>query len=259
MAKAKRRIGLAALTCIELAPPDLVSAAAAAGYDCVGLRLLGVAGQVLPHFEERELEQRLADTGIGVLDVEIFRLDPATDVAAFEPALAIAQRVRASEILVHGADPQEARLVESFARLCELAARYGLHANLEPMPWVDVSTVRKAARVLQKAARKNAAVLVDAIHFYRAENRLDDLEGVPLRYMQMCDAHPGRPAEMQEVIRQARGDRLFPGEGALDLQSLMRALPADLPLSLEIPIARRMDPFERAKQALSKTRAFLET
>src|SRR5438034_4142705 len=28
-----------------------------------------------------------------------------------------------------------------------------------------------------------------------------------LRYMQLCDARPERPADMQEIIRQARSDR----------------------------------------------------
>jgi sugar phosphate isomerase/epimerase len=251
----KRRIGLAALTCIELAPPDLVSAAAGAGYDCVGLRLIGVAGQKLPPFEQRDLERRLADTGLGVLDVEIFRLEEKTRIAEFEPTLALAGRLKATEILVHGADPDESRLAESFSRLCELAAKYGLHANLEPMPWVDISTVAKAKRILKGT---NGALLVDAIHFYRADNTLDGLRDAPLRYMQLCDAHPGRPADVQEIIRQARGDRLFPGEGALDLRSLMRALPGDLPLSLEVPIARKIEPFQRAKLALEATRRFLQ-
>jgi sugar phosphate isomerase/epimerase len=250
----KRPIGLAALTCIELTPPQLVSAAAAAGYDCVGLRLIGIPGQTMPAFDQRELEQRLADTGVKVLDVEIFRLDPDVDLAAFEPALAVSQRVGASEILVHGADPDEARLVDSFGRLCELAGRYGLRANLEPMPWVAVSSVAKAKRLLQGT---DGALLVDAIHFFRIGGRFDELEGAPLRYLQFCDAHPGRPADMQEIIRQARGDRLLPGEGALDLRGLLRALPADLPMSLEIPLARKLEPFERAKQALSATRRFL--
>lgn len=251
----KRRIGLAALTCIELAPPDLVSAAAGAGYDCVGLRLIPVAGQTLPAFEQRELERRLADTGLQVLDVEIFRLEEKTRIADFEPTLALAARVKASEILVHGADPDEVRLSESFSQLCDLAGKYGLHANLEPMPWVDISTVAKAKRILKGT---NGALLVDAIHFYRADNSLDELKNVALRYMQLCDAHPGRPSDMQEIIRQARGDRLLPGEGALDLRSLMRALPADLPISLEVPLAKKMDPFERAGRAFEVTRRFLQ-
>jgi sugar phosphate isomerase/epimerase len=250
----KRQIGLAALTCIELAPPDLVSAAAGAGYDCVGLRLIGVPGQVLPPFEQRELERRLADTGLSVLDVEIFRLEPSTRVAAFESTMAIAARLKASEILVHGADPDEHRLMESFSRLCELAGKYGLHANLEPMPWVEISTVAKARRIL---AGTNGALLVDALHFFRADNTLDELRDAPLRYMQLCDGHPGRPTEVQELIRQARGDRLFPGEGALDLRGLMGALPGDLPISVEIPVARKLEPFQRAKLAFEATRRFL--
>jgi len=254
----KRSIGLAALTAIELAPPQLVAAAAAAGYDCVGLRLIPVAGQVLPAFDERELERRLADSAVRVLDVEVFRLEHGTPVADYERVMATAARLQASELLAHGADPDEQRLIETFSRLCDLAARYGLHVNLEPMPWVDVSTVAKAKRILAGAARGNSALLVDAIHFFRADNSLDELRDVAPRYMQLCDAHPGRPADMQEMIRQARGDRLFPGEGALDLRGLMAALPATLPISLEVPIANKIEPFDRARLALDATRRLLQ-
>jgi sugar phosphate isomerase/epimerase len=251
----ERRIGLAALTCIELAPHELVAVAAKAGYDCVGLRLIPVAGQTLPAFDLAETERRLADTGLKVLDVEVFRVDATTRVADFEPVLATAARLGATDILAHGADPDEARLRDAFSRLCALAAQYGLHVNLEPMPWVEVSTVAKAKRVLE--GNKNGALLVDAIHFYRADNTFADLEGARMRYLQFCDAHPGRPSEVSELIRQARGDRLFPGEGALDLEGLLRATPAGLPLSLEVPIAQKLEPFERARRAFQATRSFL--
>lgn len=252
-----RKIGLAWLTVPELSAHEQVSTAAQAGYSHVGLRLIPVANQVLPQFDERETERRLADTGVQVLDVEVFRLSDNTKVADFEPAIAAAARLRATELLVHGADPDESRLIQSFGALCDLAARYRLSANLEPMPWVDVSTVNKAKRVLDAAGRENAALLVDAIHFYRADNRLEDLKNARLRYMKLCDAHPGRPADMQEIIRQARSDRLFPGEGALDLESLMRALPADLPISVENPYAKPMSPLERARRALAAGRSLL--
>lgn len=238
---------------MELAPPELVSVAAQAGYDSVGLRLIPVAGQTLPPYDTRELERRLADTGITVLDVEVFRVSP--QMPDYEPMLEAAGRLGATEILVHGADPDEARLAERFAALCERAARHGLNANLEPMPWVEVSTVAKAKRVIERAGK--GALLVDPIHFYRAENRVEELAGAPMRYAQFCDAHPGRPAETAELIRQARGDRLFPGEGALDLRALLRALPAHLPLSVEVPYAKPMAPLERAQRALSATREVL--
>jgi sugar phosphate isomerase/epimerase len=248
-----RSIGLAWLTVAELASPEQISIAAQSGYTHVGLRLIPVPSQTLPAFDERETARRLAATGIGVLDVEVLRLAPETKVADFEPVLSAAARLGASELLVHGADPDPARLTETFSRLCDLAAPYGLAANLEPMPWVEISTVAKAKRLLEAAGRGNAALLVDPIHFFREDNRFSDLAGAPLRYMQVCDAHPGRPADMQEIIRQARADRLFPGEGALDLRGLMGALAADLPISVEVPYAKPMSALERARLALAKT------
>ena len=261
MAKVSRKIGLAALTVLELSHEEQVSVAAQAGYSHLGLRLIPVAGQPVIHaLDAAEVERRLADTGVGVLDVEVFRLMPQTNVGEFEAVMATAQRLGATELLVHGADSSEARLIETFGRLCDLAAGYGLSANLEPMPWVDVSNLAKAMRILDGAARENGGLLVDAIHFFRAGDSPQALAKVPrrfLRYMQLCDARPERPADMQEIIRQARSDRLFPGQGGLDLKGLLRALPGEIPISLEIPISKRMEPLERARRALDATRAIL--
>jgi sugar phosphate isomerase/epimerase len=252
--KIRRTVGLAALTVLELAPPEQVKVAAAAGYTHVGLRLIPVANQTLPSFQFSELQARLADSGIKVLDVEVFRLDPQTDVAAFKETLEISQRLGATDLLAHGADPDEARLRDRVAALSDLAAQHGITVNIEPMPWVEVSTVRKAKRAIEGT---KAAVLVDAIHFFREDNAFEDLKTVPHRYMQLCDARAETPSDVQEIIRQARGDRLFPGEGGLDLKGLLAALPADLPISIEIPYAKPMPPLERARRALAATQALL--
>ena len=257
----KRPIGLAALTVLELPHDQAVRVAAETGYSHVGLRLVPVAGQPYSHaLDVPALERALADNGVRVLDVEVFRLTPQTKAEEWEPVFAISQRLGASEILVHGADPDESRLIHTFARLCELAGKYKLRANIEPMPWVDVSNIARTLRILRGAGKANAGLLVDAIHFFRAGDSLEDLRKVPreyLHYAQFCDAYAERPTDMQEIIRQARGDRLFPGEGGLDLRGLLGALPADLPLSLEVPVAEKMAPLERARRARAATEAIL--
>ena len=254
----RRRIGLAALTVLELSPQDQISVAAQAGYDFVGLRLIPVSGQPHRHaLDVAAIEQRLAATGMKVFDIEVFRLDPETDVVDYEPALAIAARLRASDLLVHGTDPDRSRLADNWGRLCDLAERYGLTANMEPMPWVQVSTIGEANRILELAPRENAAVLPDAIHFFRGANRLEDLARTKMRYLQFCDARRETPSSMDEIRRQAREDRLMPGEGGLDLAGLLAALPGDLPLCLEIPYAKPMPPLERAQLALARTRTLL--
>lgn len=256
----KRAIGLAALTVLELPHEEQVSVAAGAGYTAVGLRLVPVAGQPYEHrLDVSAIERRLADTGIKVLDVEVFRLTADTRVAGYEAAMAMAARLQATELLVHGADADERRLIDSFGALCELAAKYRLNANLEPMPWVDVADVSKALRILEGAGRPNSGLLVDAIHLFRAGDDPAQLTKVPkryFRYAQFCDAPAERPSDMREIIRQARSDRLMPGEGGLDLAGTLAALPAALPLSLEIPYARPLSPLERARRALAATKRY---
>ncbi len=101
-------------------------------------------------------------------------------------------------------------------------------------------------------------------HFDRSASSLEDLRAIPparLGYAQLCDVVGPRPTSMDEILRQAREERRFPGDGGLDLLALLRALPENLPLSLEVPaldlLARGVDGAERARLAIERTRALL--
>jgi sugar phosphate isomerase/epimerase len=264
-----RPISLAALTVLELTPPEMVSCAADAGFSHVGIRLLP-ATPTEPQYDLvgdtpllREVQARLADTGVQVLDAEIFRLKPDTRVADYEAAIATAARLGARELLVAGNDPDDERQIASFAAFCELAARYGLGAVLEFMPWTNARDLREAKRIVERCGCENAGVLIDPFHFSRSRSRLDDVALVPtgrLRYLQFCDVPAAVPPTMQAILDEARAERLFPGEGELDLLGLLRAVPRDIPLSVEVPtlaLARSVGATERARRALAATRRVL--
>ena len=53
--------------------------------------------------------------------------------------------------------------------------------------------------------------------------------------MQFCDVPAALPPTMDAILAEARAERLFPGDGGLDLLGLLRAVPADIPLSIEVP------------------------
>jgi sugar phosphate isomerase/epimerase len=265
-----RAIGLAALTVLELAPPDMVSCAAEAGFTHIGLRLIPATPTEVSYATIgdtpiiRATLERLAATGIAVLDIEILRLTPEVDVRAFLPVLETGARLGARHALIAGNDPDEVRLTQHFAALCDLAAPLGIAPCLEPMPWTDVRDFAQGARVLRNAAHSNAGLLVDAIHFDRGGSHASEIAAVPpgwLRYAQLCDAPAERPTERAELLRQARADRLLPGEGGLDLAGIVRALPPQTPLSLEIPqeaLARTVPAVEQARRALAATHALLD-
>ncbi|TMG97299.1 MAG: sugar phosphate isomerase/epimerase [Betaproteobacteria bacterium] len=249
-------IGLAALTVLELSPPDMVSCAAKAGFATIGLRLLPPTAEEVQHPMVgdtplvRETARRLADTGIPVLDIELFRLKPDTNVADYRAALETGARLGAHEVLLAGNDSDEARLTDNFAAFCDLAREFGMGANLEPMPWTDV---------------RNAGIVIDPIHFDRGGSRAEEIASVPrarLRYMQLCDAPAERPTDTETLLHQARAERLMPGDGGVDLRGILRAVSPDLPLSLEIPmrtLTPTMPALERVRQMLAKTQRLLET
>ena len=78
--------------------------------------------------------------------------------------------------------------------------------------------------------------------------------------MQFCDVPAAIPPTMDAIIAEARGERRLPGDGDIDLPALLRAVPHDLPLSVEVPmntLARTVGAAERARHALAATKRVL--
>ncbi len=262
---------LAALTVLELSPPDMVEAAARAGYSHVGLRLEPATPQeyhyplVADLVLRRQTAKALSDTGIKVLDIEILRLKPETRVRDFEIFLQVGAEFGATELLVAGNDPDEARQTANFAELCDLALPYGIYPHLEFMPWTDAPDLTTALRIVENAGRSNGCVLVDAFHFNRSRSSLDELKAAVqanpqrFRYAQMCDVAGPVPDSMDEILRQARNERRFPGDGDCDLRGLLQALPRHVPISVEAPTRQEppLDGSQRAEVGLRKMQALM--
>jgi sugar phosphate isomerase/epimerase len=260
---------LAALTVLELAPPELVEVAAACGYDHVGIRLLpAVPGNLAyPLMDDeaalKETLARLDATGITVADLEVVAFRPETDVAAFSAFFETGARLGAKHILVAGYDPDLSRFADRFAKFCEAAARHGLTADLEFMPWTSVPDLRTANRIVAQSGQPNAGVLVDALHFDRSKSLIGELVRIPagrLHYWQLCDGPATPPATTEELMHAARYERMFPGQGGIDLVTLTRAMPADIPVSIEVPtatLAKSLNAEMRARRALEAARKII--
>ena len=259
---------LAHLTLIELAPPQVVETAAAAGFEQVSLRLAPASAGEHQHPMiggtpmMRETLARMRDLGVRVHDVELIRLTGTTDVAALEPLVAAAAELGARHVLVAGDDDDEAALAARFATLCDLGARYGVRMGLEFMPWRGVRTLASARRVLDAAGA--GGIIVDAIHLDRSGGTAAEVAAIPpsqWAYFQICDAPRERPHSEEELLFQARQARLPPGRGGLDLVGMLRAIPADSVVSIEAPMHGLPDllpPVERARMLRQATLDVLE-
>jgi sugar phosphate isomerase/epimerase/4-hydroxyphenylpyruvate dioxygenase-like putative hemolysin len=262
---------LANLTALGVSPPELVDTAAKAGYRYVGLRLTRVTPNE-PHFPlltdralMRETKQRLADTGLRVLDVELVRMGPDDDPYSFLPVLQAGVELGAQHVITQLPDPDEGRKTERFATLCDLAKPLGLTVDLEFIPWTGTRDLAAAIRVLKAVARPNSGILVDLLHFARSQSSLADLRKLPRRWFNfahVCDAPAEIPTTTEGLIHTARFDRLFPGEGGIDVRGILSALPTGIPYALEIPraqLASELGEKECIRLAISASRLLLDT
>jgi sugar phosphate isomerase/epimerase len=239
-------LSISHLTVLDATPPELVAAAALAGFDAVGIRVWPAADEPpYPMLGDtpmlRETLTRLGDTGVRVLDVEVLRLRPDS---RHEDALRILDagaRLGARGVLVICNDPDEARLVDRFAAICHAAGDRGMRACLEFMIFSTVRTLGDAVRILDRAAHPAGAILVDALHLRRSGGTPAEVAALPpdrLPYAQLCDGplEPVRPP-VEMALAEARTGRLFPGDGELPLRELVDALPSGASLAVEAPVA----------------------
>ncbi len=239
-----RRFSLAHLSAIALPPPALIEAAAAAGYDAVGLRLLRVTADSpgYPLMEDaaalRATRAALAATGIAVSAIEFVRLTPETSVASLLPMLDAGAALGAGHLICAPYDDDHARLAGRLAMLAEAAAARAIGAVLEFFPWTPVPDLAACIRVVQ-AAGPGVGILADALHFDRSGSdpgQLAALDPARLPFAHLCDAPVDPPYGDDELIHAARAERLPPGAGAIALDAFVAALPAGLMLELEVPM-----------------------
>jgi sugar phosphate isomerase/epimerase len=246
-------------------PLDHIEAALAGGFDAVGLRLVPPApgDAMVPVVGDeplvREILARCRGTGVSVLDVETVWIGPGLDVHALQPVLETAQRLGCRNLLTMGNDADLARLTDTFARLCEQAALFGIAVGLEFAAYTSVPTAAAADALVAAAGQANGKVLVDALHLARCGGTPADvarLDRSRLAYVQLADARGPAPVDLRT---EARGGRFLPGEGELPLHELLAALPAGLPLGVEAPCAALagLPVVEQGRRAGAALRRFL--
>jgi sugar phosphate isomerase/epimerase len=262
-------LALAPTSLADATPLEHVAAAATAGFDLVGVRLNRSPG--LPFHPvvgnpplERALRRKLADSGISVLEIFSFYLEPETALDAFVPALELGAALGGRYAMVIGEDPEPTRLTDNFAGLCDVAAPLGITATIEFVPFRALATLEQALRVIADAARPNAAICVDPLHFARSGGtpaQLTALDPALFPYAQLSDGvlAPGEP-DLARARALGLGERRLPGAGTLPLAALLRALPAGLPLSVEVPFpaGAALTAEQWARRVLEHTRRFLD-
>jgi sugar phosphate isomerase/epimerase len=258
------------LTVPDLSPVEAIHIAAEVGYPFVSLRLqtpnpADVASPLLlDDVLAREVAEASRSTGVGIAEVDILRLPADAKADGLVRFIDRAASLGAKDIVAVGLDNDENKLTEIFASACALAAPLGMRVNLEPISWNAVRSLTQAQQIVHTAAQPNGGVLVDALHFHRMGESVDDLKKISperLNIFHLCDAPLLSPVGVDALRVEARTARQMPGEGQLKLAPLLQALPSHTLMSVEVPnqkLLKEFTPKQRAMTALKATQSLFK-
>ncbi len=253
----------------ELPASDFVAAAHHAGFQRVSIRLVRppdgsgrYAGNALSAAAQDALRVQVANLGMAIEEVEYARLTPDCRAEDFEPLLEGAARMGARDIvaIAYGFE-SGAALTEAFSELCRRAATYEIGVLLEFIAISSVATVEAAQRVVQLAQAPGARITVDILHLIRSGGSPDSLAAIDPSLIgsgQICDAPLVAPIGVEAQRHEMGLARLPPGDGALPIRSFVEAMPADVPIGVEVLRGfRPKDAAEAAAEAEALMRAAL--
>lgn len=254
----RQEFSLAHLTVLGLAPPEMIYVAARAGYDYVSLRPICMGLPDEPNYalaEQPQLLARtktaLADTGVRLHDIELARIFEGVDVRSYLPALEVGAELGARAVLSSIWGGARSEYIERFGQLCDLARPLGLTVDLEAVPIASVSTLAQTVDVLRAVDRANAGLMIDTHHFHRAHDRPEALDALPrqwFHFAQVCDAPAEIPTEPDAMIHIMRDERLYVGEGGIDVASILAHIPPCV-YSIELPHKARVEELGYAEHA----------
>ncbi|MDR0654272.1 MAG: sugar phosphate isomerase/epimerase [Synergistaceae bacterium] len=270
MTKNEKKYSLAHLTVIGCPPPEMTYIAHRAGYDYVSFRPipLGLSGEPKYHLAEdrrmlKETKRAMTDTGLKLMDVELARILREKNPKDYIPAMGVAAELGGSRILSSAWTPEKNYIVDFYAELCDLAKGYGLTVDFEFVTWSAVKTLNEAKEILRAANKDNCGIMIDTLHFYRSRVALEELDDVPRKWFHfahICDAPKDIPDmnDTDALVRTGRAERLYIGEGAIDIASIINRMP-DIPLSIELPHEERAREYgyaEHAARCIESARAY---
>lgn len=155
-----RKYSMAHLGCLNWTPAEMIYNAKAIGYDYVSIRTIvqGIKGEVDYDFHRhpelfRLAKQAIAETGVGIHDIELAKVDDNSDVTKYESAFAAAQELGVINVISSIWTDDKPCALRQFEQICDLAAKYDLLVALEFVTWASVWNLQQAKEVLETVDR----------------------------------------------------------------------------------------------------------
>jgi sugar phosphate isomerase/epimerase len=220
-------------TCGAAELERLIAASARAGFRGVSLWSMYAQQAASDGLDVKGIARLLEAHGMQARVVEAVTAWPSGDRAAIEaearPVFHLATELGAEDVLAvaFSDDPIDLDVASrGLAYTCDLAARDGLGIALEFLPWTSVPDLRTAWALIQNAGRDNGGLVIDSWHWQRQPGGpdLETLRSIPPGKIHLLQLNDAPLAPDGDLMDETMHRRLLPGDGEIDLRSLLDTL-----------------------------------
>ncbi|MFL4475726.1 sugar phosphate isomerase/epimerase family protein [Paeniglutamicibacter sp. MACA_103] len=234
------QLGLAQLSLVSTAPPQLVRIAAMAGFDFIGARVRQVTAAERAYDLQpgsamlADTLRAVAETGVGIKDIEFLLLDGSDQREAWLRMMEAGAALGASTLTVAASLTDHGLLADILGRMASDGRDHGIVPTLEVISYQSVDSLPLAAQLATEAGAK---IVADTLHLSRVGTTDGQLRehAALIPMLQLCDGPATAPADRDALVLESRSERAVPGEGEFRLAEMVAALPEGTPLSVETP------------------------
>lgn len=266
------RLGIENISVFALPPVEFVNLAADLGCRSIsiGLEPIDYNPHGYPRFSlredkalRREMIAAMRDRGVSISLGEGFTVRPGVDVCEQRAAdLEVMCELGVKRINTVSMDPDLARTFDQFAALVELAAGVDVEVTTELAPGLTIADLPTALAAVRHVGRRNFRLLIDTMHVVRSGSGAADLAKIEpdlIGYIQLSDAP--LTSRFATYFEEAMFERMSPSSGELPLLDVLRALPRELPVGIEVPLRSQAEaglgPRERLGPVVEAARRLL--
>jgi sugar phosphate isomerase/epimerase len=266
-----RLVSLAAGVVQEFPPEQVVYAAAEAGFNAVGI---WCDLETWTNERTDKVKKALAETDITALDIEVVWFRPGEPLDTHNRFVEIAKAIGARNILCVSSETDINETKKRFKHFCQLAEGSDIRVALEFLAITEINSLAKALEVVNDVAHPAGGILIDTLHLQRTGSCVQDIVELTqarseppihlLPYLQLCDASETlEDQSFDGILEDALYLRKLLGEGQLPLEDILRAVDANMPLSLEIRSRALIEQFpklqDRAHAVFKSTEQFFNS
>jgi len=263
------------LNAVGVTPVEFIEIAAANGCDQVTLFTFD-GGPSLPRSNtgltypttvtpdtKQDVLRALAANGVSVNGIEFFPLIADVDPETYKPALALGAELGAQRVSSHIFITDDALVVDRLGKLCELARAEGMKVSSEFCPLTPGNpSLERGKWLVDQVGSADFGIGVDTLHVVRSGATPAAIAELDARYFGITQINDAFGTHVSSDYIADVHNREVPGRGDLPLHEILSAVPASLPIEIEVPAAHRrkagVTAAEHVRDVVEGTRAIAE-